>query len=820
MKRYSSVKDSADSDSWRHTRVTLSPTNPEYRPVVLTGDDAAHVVGDRGARHGSAGLTPITVSETSSTGYRRIPDIHMTRTSGSYTANLLGTIRSHLAGLQGYDVMALELIQNADDAKAQEITFDITKSGLWVRNSGRFAYCGDLAGAACRLQDSDGYSCDYHRIVDVASGGKLGQSESIGRFGIGFVSAYQITDHPRIQSSGIELTLKPETGQWELEPCPETPGTEFFLPWADDPNTKARQALGVSHVSPEHVEQLAEDVTSVVRRSLLFLRHVKKANVRRDGQLLLRCDLERGDGTDLIVSFRPGADVEHWHILRADAAGMATQLCATHPRLESLRRSTKISIGLRVDPQPVEDGLLYAFLPTEQSTGLPFHINADFFPEPDRKAVIFAGHQHEQAWNEMLVDVAAAELARDPVELRETLGDAQFWQVLTDAFELQSRPSGHPLILRQFWERLKPACVSAPIVLTQDGSVRRPNETILPNRPLFTPRQVVILRELGGHVAIDTLQTHRTAMNQLGAQILTLDRLLNLIDAGLAALKGGEPLVTSERVENFYKPLWIMLADLLPDQGTQSAAMISAIQRLMALPAIVSEDLYAVTIGQSYATPSSLDSARIAELLPKLSIASRGLVPRPSYSSLVPTLDLPAVVAHLSQLAQDNSLAEGGISVEPKDLKDLYNLFADLDVGKQAKESIYRELRALPDLAVEPRSDKREGGSAARELHRPVRCWDLLDTAVLSERAREFVRTKLASRRPVDRGVRRDRCPDVLWQGRTGRHRQYPARSFVELANHPSLLNDENARTDPWLASDRSDPGRRVVASCGDVPSH
>lgn len=66
----------------------------------------------------------------------RINDRRIKERSGSYTANLLGNIRSHLAGLQGYDVMALELIQNADDAKAEEITFDIKDDGLLVRNSG------------------------------------------------------------------------------------------------------------------------------------------------------------------------------------------------------------------------------------------------------------------------------------------------------------------------------------------------------------------------------------------------------------------------------------------------------------------------------------------------------------------------------------------------------------------------------------------------------------------------------------------------------------------------------------------------------------
>jgi len=71
--------------------------------------------------------------------------------SGSYTANLLGNIRSHLAGLQGYDVMALELIQNADDAKADEISFRISDEGLYVSNNGRFSYCGEPLNVADRL---------------------------------------------------------------------------------------------------------------------------------------------------------------------------------------------------------------------------------------------------------------------------------------------------------------------------------------------------------------------------------------------------------------------------------------------------------------------------------------------------------------------------------------------------------------------------------------------------------------------------------------------------------------------------------------------
>ena len=43
VKRYSSEKEGGNESDWRHTKVTLSPTNLEYSPIVLSKDDADFV---------------------------------------------------------------------------------------------------------------------------------------------------------------------------------------------------------------------------------------------------------------------------------------------------------------------------------------------------------------------------------------------------------------------------------------------------------------------------------------------------------------------------------------------------------------------------------------------------------------------------------------------------------------------------------------------------------------------------------------------------------------------------------------------------------
>lgn len=709
---------------------------------------------------------------------------------GTYTASLLGNIRSHLAGLQGYDVMTLELIQNADDAKAESIAFDITDQGLVVVNSGKFTYCGSLHTRPCGFSAEHNYSCDFHRIADVGSGGKLSHGENIGRFGIGFVSTYQITDHPEIRSSGIKLTLHPEKGQWFIDPFKHHEGTTFFLPWADDPNTEARLALGISHVSAAHIDQLAEDVQKVLQKSLLFLRHVRTAEVRRNGKLLLACDLDRGDGADLIVSFRPSGEVEQWHILRADAAESAALLYTKHPQLNTLGRGTKISIGLRIDPKPLAEGVLYAFLPTEQSTGLPLHINADFFPESDRKAIIFAGHQHEQAWNEMLIDAAAAELARDPEGLLAMLGDVQFWQILGRAFDL-SKTTNHPTCFKRFWERLTVTGAQANIALAQDGSIQHPRGVFLPRGPL-TSHQAKMLLEVGGRLVAEDLRPFQTAINQLGAPILTFERLVNLLEQAMAQQAPGEVQVEEARLESFYCPLWSMVNDLLPEAANQNSGTNPAIKRLLDIPFVVTEDLYAVSISKSLVAPATLEAGRVASLLPRQAIASYQILRFPKITRLIQQLKLGNVVEHINSMCVTEPV-ENVIGVEPQELRDLYSMFADLDRQGNVEKTVYQTLRNLPIWLSSRGLIKASQALLPGNFTDPTGQADLLETSVLTDSAREFVSSKLGVQTQTIEAFVQNVLPRFFNEDGPLDEQKY-AQLITELAGHPTLINDEAIR--------------------------
>ena len=469
----------------------------------------------------------------------------------------------------------------------------------------------------------------------------------------------------------------------------------------------------------------------------------------------------------------------------------AKRLCGTHPQLASLDRSTEVSIGLRIDPELLPEGLLYAFLPTEQSSGLPLHINADFFPEPDRKAVIFAGHQHEQAWNEMLMEAAVEEIARDPEGLLRMLGHVQLWQILGRAYELTARPSSLPACYQHLWERLKVTATQAHIVQAQDGSVRRPSEVFLPRNRLTTAQANALL-DIGGRLASEELRPFQTAMGQLGASILTLERVVGLLDSAIARGAGGATRVDEGRLKDFYRPLWSIVNDLLDESIGPNTVADRAVRRLRALPFVVTEDLCTIAIDGSHAVPPALTADRITALLPGLAIASRRILEFPKLGRLIRTLDLGTVVSHIETRLASKRVDEI-IGVDATALRDLYGLFADLGEHGAVDGAVYETLGGLPIWRSGRGLVKVTEALLPGDFTDPTGQANLLDTSVLTGRARDFVSVKLNVRAQTIESYVETVLPDFFDEAGPVDPTKYP-RLITELANHPALVNKEGTR--------------------------
>lgn len=715
----------------------------------------------------------------------------------AYTSNLLGTIKSHLEGLQGYDVMALELIQNADDAGATEIVFKITDNSLKVWNSGDFTYCGQLDQRPCPHSVSKKYACDFHRIIDVASGGKLARSENIGRFGIGFVSTYQVTDSPEIHSNQLKVILRPEIAEVIGESISKIDGTLFVLPWAFDPNSQARVALGISHLTLNHIQRLKEDFEKVLRQSLFFLRHVKKAELHHDGELIFGCEIDRSeDNSELLVSFHPSKTTESWYILRivdedtVRYGNTLNSIYQKYPKLIDFKRNTLVSVAVRMKPEPLEKGYLYAYLPTEQPTGLPLHINADFFPEADRKNIIFAGGQHQQEWNELLIKAAGWVLMSDLEGKRDKIGYAQLLEVISKSLTLTQNQSNYPACYSNFWVFFKQAVGNqkAKIAMTIDGTFEHPaNVLLLPHG--FEQGQVNILQKLGAKLAHEDLRPHRNALIQLGAKDLTLERMVELMETSLPLITPSDAPIDAEYINDIYLPLWKTVEELLP-KASDSANI--AILRLKKLSFVLSQALFPVSIDECYSAPEPLMAEKVAPLL-WWEFTHDRLKQFPKIFHLTDVINLSIVTFALIQKINAGEKIEKIIGSDKAKLRSFYSLLAQLDQCSSPPSATYQNLRSLPIWLTG------KGFSTAGNTFLPGNFTDptgqanLINPELLDFQARVFVETKIGIESQTIEAYVRTFVPQFFGNIDSVDLAIYQ-RLIAELANHRILIDDDSLR--------------------------
>jgi hypothetical protein len=276
-----------------------------------------------------------------------------------------------------------ELIQNAEDAGATSLTFNLFDDRLELRHDGRPFTEADVRG--------------------VCGVGKSGKSlTAIGKFGIGFKSVYAYTKTPRVYSGGEHFGIERYVRPFAVSPLAGLGrDTVFVFPF--DLDTVPADVA---------VREISAALNGIQARLLLFLEHIGRLRVGgvgvADSVISRRVDLGLGSPRQVRLSASAGGGRgEEWLVWRRPVSGLGQgpQRVELAFKLDSVAGGRRIT---RLDRSP-----LTVFFPTEKETFLGFVIQGPYRTTPARDNI----PEHDPA-NRALVRETALLLADVLPQLR------------------------------------------------------------------------------------------------------------------------------------------------------------------------------------------------------------------------------------------------------------------------------------------------------------------------------------------------------------------------------------------------------------------
>lgn len=569
----------------------------------------------------------------------------------------LGSLGGKLRDLKG--TWTWELIQNADDApNATSMTFNVGDTALIVDNDGVFSSCQHIGEHECPWKTDPSYNklCDFHRFRRIASGDKRAEAGTTGAFGIGFTSVYEITDSPEIISSGQHWILHedaPEDRRIQVcegcERCTGSglPGTRIILSWARDPKSVLRRALEVEQVSADAPQRIFEELGRSLPVAMLFLKQLRGITVQRNGQSLHA--FQRIDDADHLILSDGTPDTDRiWHLVYGDFSKVAETLRAGHRGIEE-KRSPRVTVAIPDDGQA--SGLLCACLPTQHETGLPFHINADFFPSNNRKRIILdSDSDYQSAWNRAALAAAARALGDSLERISALLGAKRFWGYLDNLKRVAEAAQGDD-VFADFWKSAAPHLKSARIIYTTKGLWTYSSDSCL----LLQKEEaaaIPVFDAVGLHVVHEDLRPHHNLLRgeSVGVGLLDVPRLAKaLADRGLTKRLGPNELPSFLANLGTRALLWGEIAHLLDRQQRTPKAKADDEQLLKGIALAPGRDSAIWPCGQLFVA----DDATIA-LFRSLGAEVPFVADDPAFaplSRLCRRFDAPAAVHFLKKIA-------------------------------------------------------------------------------------------------------------------------------------------------------------------------
>jgi hypothetical protein len=275
---------------------------------------------------------------------------------------------SDLAGLEAYVSESynsrsfIELLQNADDAKATK--FYVKRSGdyLFVANNGRPFNIKDLE-SLCRS----------------ASSNKV-RGTTIGYRGIGFKSVVSFAKEVHLISGDFEITFSKELSKQIVPQAPKVP--LIRIPHELEKSVKDELADEIRKMQNEGfntvfifsgvlANQIDEEYTSFADTTLLFLNSIQVIKIHLTKIVTANIAIIEKNERGRFLRVSTTEAISNWFVCSDSSCSIAFSM--NKDKVERLTKS---------------EAIIHAFLPTEDSCGLGVVVNGDFSTDPSRRHLI------------------------------------------------------------------------------------------------------------------------------------------------------------------------------------------------------------------------------------------------------------------------------------------------------------------------------------------------------------------------------------------------------------------------------------------------
>ena len=268
-----------------------------------------------------------------------------------------------------------ELIQNAQDnnynVDNKKLDFFIYDNGILIQNN-EIGFDESNIESICDFNDS--------------TKSKKKSLGYIGEKGIGFKSVFSITDRPAISSNGYYFYFKKDE---YIEPYWINNLQMFPIEFQKSNTTNIYLPYSKTFKNQADIKKKIKDIESIL---LLFLDNIDEINIYENNKEILSVSKKiKRDKINQIVTIKSNNQENSFIVFNK-------KIDCINIQEEKREGVTRRNIILAFPLNEISDTRLFAFLPTEIETGLPFLIQADFLLTASRGDIL-----KDKEWNRWLL---------------------------------------------------------------------------------------------------------------------------------------------------------------------------------------------------------------------------------------------------------------------------------------------------------------------------------------------------------------------------------------------------------------------------------